>query len=169
MSDDLEIRRLTAEDAALFRDLRLTALQRSPEGFASSYEAEKDRDVAWFAGRLKDAVVFVAFRDAAPLGMAGFKVHDTPKMAHKGMLWGMYVAPEARGLGVGRRLVQAVLDYAQGKVEQVQLAVTAENPSARALYEAMGFEVYGVEPRSLKVGDRYWDDLLMARAVADQA
>jgi ribosomal protein S18 acetylase RimI-like enzyme len=162
---EIETRRLTQADGALFRDLRLEALQRSPEGFASSYEAEKDRDAAWFAGRLKEAAVFVAIGDDRPLGMAGFKAHDTPKMAHKGMLWGMYVAPEARGLGVGRKLVQAVLEHAQGKVEQVQLAVTAENPAARALYEAMGFEVYATEPRSLKEGDRYWDDLLMARDV----
>ena len=160
---EIEIRRLTQADGALFRQLRLEALQRSPEGFASSHEAEKNRHATWFAGRLEEAAVFVAFRDGAPLGMAGFRAHDTPKMAHKGMLWGMYVSPEARGLGVGRRLVQAVLDHARGKVEFLQLAVTTENTSARKLYEAMGFEVYATEPRSLKVGGRYWDDLLMAR------
>jgi ribosomal protein S18 acetylase RimI-like enzyme len=165
MTDDIEIRRLTPADAALFRDFRLKALQRSPDGFASSHEAEKDRELSWFEARLADTDVFVAFRGVQPLGMAGFRREAACKMTHKGMLWGMYVSPEARGLGLGRKLVQAVLDHAEGKVETVQLAVTTENPAARALYEAMGFEVYATEPRSLKVGDRYWDDLLMARAV----
>ena len=163
MGEEIEIRRLGPEDAALFRDLRLEALKLSPDGFASSHEAERDRDAVWFDRRLSDAAVFVALRSGDPIGMAGFRVQDGAKVAHKGTLWGMYVSPGARGLGVGRKLVQAVLDHARGKVEQVQVVVTTENPSARALYEAMGFAIYGVEPRSLKVGDRYWDDLLMAR------
>jgi RimJ/RimL family protein N-acetyltransferase len=32
------------------------------------------------------------------------------------------------------------------------------NAPARALYRAAGFEVFGVERRALRVGDRYFDE-----------
>lgn len=163
MEGDIEIRQLTKQDAALFRALRLEALERSPEGFASTLDAERDRTVEGFAERLATAAVFVAFDGGAPLGMAGFRAHGGAKMAHKGMLWGMYVRPEARGRAVGRRLVEAVLAHAAAEVEIIQLAVTTENAAARGLYRAMGFVEYGVERRSLKSAGRYWDDVLMAK------
>ncbi len=37
----MEIRQLTAEDAVLYKALRLEALQNHPEAFGSDYEAEK--------------------------------------------------------------------------------------------------------------------------------
>jgi RimJ/RimL family protein N-acetyltransferase len=43
-------------------------------------------------------------------------------------------------------------------VEQVQLAVMTANAPARALYVSAGFEVFGLERRALKVGDRYVDE-----------
>ena len=166
MDDDIQIRRLTPQDAALFRDLRLEALECSPEGFASTLEAERTRPVEGFAERLASSAVFVAFDGKTPLGMAGFRAHGGAKMAHKGMLWGMYVRPEARGRAVGRRLVEALLAYAAAEVEIVQLAVTTDNAPARRLYASLGFVEYGVERRSLKHAGRYWDDVLMAKDLA---
>jgi ribosomal protein S18 acetylase RimI-like enzyme len=59
-------------------------------------------------------------------------------------LFGLYVAPRARGRGVGEALVRAVLDEARrrGKSE-VLLEVTSNNPAARALYERCGFVATG--------------------------
>jgi ribosomal protein S18 acetylase RimI-like enzyme len=52
----------------------------------------------------------------------------------------MYVAPRARGLGVGEALVRAALDEARrlGKSEVV-LEVTSSNEAAEALYARCGF------------------------------
>ena len=165
MSDDIEIRRLGPEDAALYRALRLEALERCPEAFASTLEIEAARPAEAFAERLSASVVFAALDGVDPLGMAGFYRHDTPKMAHKGMLWGMYVRPEARGRGIARRLVEAVLAHAGAEVEILQLAVTTTNAPARGLYASLGFVEYGIERRSLKHAGRYWDDVLMAKAL----
>ncbi len=41
--EQLKIRQLTAEDATLYKALRLEALRNHPEAFGSDYEAEKDR------------------------------------------------------------------------------------------------------------------------------
>ena len=163
MSDEIEIRRLGPQDADLYRAVRMEALERCPEAFASTLEIEATRPPEAFAERLQASAVFAAIDGGEPAGMAGFYRHDTPKMAHKGMLWGMYVRPEARGRGIARQLVEAVLAHAATQVEILQLAVTTDNAPARALYQRLGFVEYGIERRSLKHGSRYWDDVLMAR------
>ena len=48
----------------------------------------------------------------------------------------------------------------------VQLSVTSSNTNAKRFYQRMGFTVYGVERRSLKVGDRFYDEDLMVLASA---
>jgi RimJ/RimL family protein N-acetyltransferase len=75
----------------------------------------------------------------------------------------MYVRSAARGTGLARQLVEAVLDYAQDRVELVQLSVIAGNVPAHRLYVALGFVAYGVEERALKVDGRYYDEVHMAR------
>ena len=159
----IEIRRLTNADVDDYRAIRLEALRGDPIAFGSTYEAEVERPRSHFEQRLAATAVFAAYADARIVGMAGFMREGGLKDRHKGFLWGMYVGPEARGLGVGRTLVQAVLDHATEVVEQIILAVTQGNEAAIALYESLGFTVYGVEPRALKSGDRYWDDVLMVK------
>ena len=159
----ISVRRLSPSDAALFRDIRLEGLSRDPDAFASTFEEESDKPLSFFCGRLADSAVFAAFRGSRVLGVAGFFVQNGPKHGHKGTLWGMYVRPEARGAGVGARLVEAVLDHARCHVELIQLSVISENVAARRLYERFGFEEYGLEKRAAKYRGRYHDDLLMAK------
>jgi GNAT superfamily N-acetyltransferase len=52
----------------------------------------------------------------------------------------LYVADSARGTGLGRELVAAVLDRARARgCGRAELDVDVENAPARALYAAMGF------------------------------
>ena len=110
-----------------------------------------------------DAAVFGGFDRADLLGVAGFFVHRGAKEGHKGVLWGMYVRPEARGAGVARRLVEAVIAYARARVELIQLSVVVGNEQARRLYARLGFVEYGIEKNSLKFCGRYYDEILMAK------
>ena len=159
----VSVRRLTPADAALFREIRLEGLRHDPDAFGSTFEEESGEPPAFFAERLARSVVFGAFRGAELLGVAGFYVQPGPKHAHKGMLWGMYVRPQARGAGVGARLVEAVLDHARRHVELIQLSVISENLAARRLYERFGFAAYGLDKRGAKYRGRYHDDVLMAK------
>ncbi len=159
----IEVRRLAADDATLFRDIRLEALQLAPDAFASTLEAETARPSSWFAERLGGSHVLGAFRDETLVGIASLIILQSAKMAHKGHLVGMYVRPEARRSGVGRRLVEAIIEKARGHVEVIQLTVVAGNEEARRLYAGLGFEEYGFEKKALKSGDRYFDEILMAK------
>ena len=87
----------------------------------------------------EDRAVFVAEEEDAWLGCAGV-IPEGGSL----QLIGMWTRPEARRRGVGRELVQAVLDFAAATGQnRVQLWVSLQNPGATSLYEACGFRPTG--------------------------
>src|SRR5215813_1629743 len=74
----------------------------------------------------------------------------------------MYVRSDARKVGVGRQLVEAVIEHARAHVEVIQLSVVSYNEPARRLYAGLGFVEYGLEKDSLKQNGQYYDEILMA-------
>ncbi len=107
--------------------------------------------------------MFGAFSDAELVGVAGLRIGEGRKEAHKGLLWGVFVRPRSRKTGLGRRLVETIIDFARTRVELIQLAVVSENEQARRLYAGLGFVEYGFEQKALKQDDRYYDEVLMAK------
>jgi RimJ/RimL family protein N-acetyltransferase len=159
----LKVRRLEADDVADYRELRLEGLKSHPEAFGTLWEDESAQPASWWAKRLETSAVFGGWIDESPLlGVAGFHVHGAAKRRHKGILWGTYVRPQARGTGLAVSLVQRVVAHAQTVVEEISLTVVASNTAAHRLYSAAGFEQYGLERRALKVGDAYFDEVFMA-------
>jgi ribosomal protein S18 acetylase RimI-like enzyme len=163
---DISIRQLTPGDAASYRSIRLAGLKQHPEAFGSTFEAEFTKPLAWFFDRLSSSQVFGAFRGTEILGIAGFAVRGGQKEAHKGLLWGMYVRPNARGTGVAQRLIEAIIAFARPRVELIQLSVVVGNEKARRLYTRLGFVEYGIEKNSLKYDSKYYDEILMAKELA---
>ena len=157
------IRPFRPDEAALYREIRLEGLRMHPEAFGSAFEQEEARPLDFFRERLETNVIFAGFLGEEPLGTAGFTVQAGVKRAHKGMLWGMYVRPAARGTGLARLLVETVLAHARERVELIELSVVAENRVAYRLYASLGFEPYGLERRALKIDGRYWDEALMVK------
>jgi ribosomal protein S18 acetylase RimI-like enzyme len=159
----IELRRLSPEDAALFREIRQEGLERDPDAFSSTFEIESAQPLSFFAERIGRAAVFGAFRGPELLGVAGFVVQQGPKHGHKGTLWGMYVRPEARRGGIARKLVETIIEHARSRVELIQLSVVSDNHAARRLYTSLGFEEYGIDRRGAKYRGEYHDDVLMAK------
>jgi RimJ/RimL family protein N-acetyltransferase len=159
----IKVRRLEADDAGVYGELRLEGLERHPEAFSASWEDESAKPTSWWAERLQASTVFGGWIGDSPLlGVAGFHVSGAAKLRHKGILWGMYVRPEGRGSGLAASLVQRVIEHARPLVEEIGLTVVASNQAAHRLYSAAGFEPYGLDRRGLKVGDAYYDHVLMA-------
>ncbi|MGR3465754.1 GNAT family N-acetyltransferase [Limimaricola sp.] len=66
---------------------------------------------------------------------------------HRFLVDGIFVAPEARGHGVGSRLIEALAQEARARgYAEIRLEVIDENPRARALYERRGFVAAGHRP-----------------------
>jgi ribosomal protein S18 acetylase RimI-like enzyme len=79
-----------------------------------------------------------------------------------GCSWACTFGP-ARETGVGRRLVETIVEFARQRVELIQLSVVSDNEQVRRLYERLGFLEYGIEKKALKQDGRYYDEVLMAR------
>ena len=167
----MEIRLLTAGDAGEWWRLRLESLQGDPSAFSASAEEHMSLGLDEVRRRLgvegSDMFVAGAFEDGQLAGMAGFYREKGLKSRHKGRVWGVYVTPAKRGTGVGRRVLQRVLDHgtAMPGVEQILLSVTASQTAALALYRSLGFVSFGCEPRALKIGDRFVDEEYMVLRV----
>ncbi len=107
-------------------------------------------------------MVFGAFHGPELVGIAGLSIGEGKKEAHKGLLRGMYVRPGSRKAGIGRRLVETIIELARHQIELLQLAVVSDNEQARRLYASLGFLEYGIEKNALKQDGRYYDEVLMA-------
>jgi RimJ/RimL family protein N-acetyltransferase len=154
---------LRPDQAGVYREIRLEALRLHPDAFGASFEDEAAQPLSFFEQRMTANMIFGGFDGDVLLGTAGFRPETGAKRMHKALLWGMYVRPIARGTGLARRLVEAVIDHAKDRVELLQLAVVADNLGAQRLYVSLGFEPFGTEPRSLKVDGRYLDEVLMVK------
>ena len=166
----MELRKLTEQDAEAYWQVRLRMLRKHPEAFGRSYEEAVAEPVSAALERFRtqsiqgDNFIIGAFDAGLLAGTAGFRRDEGVKMRHKGMIWGVYVAPEVRGRGLGRALMREAVERASTlpSLEIVYLAVSAPNAPARSLYLSLGFEIYGREPHALKLVDRYVDEDLMA-------
>ncbi|MGE5674554.1 MAG: N-acetyltransferase family protein [Mycobacterium leprae] len=162
----MEMRRLVPADIAAYKAIRLEALELAPEAFGSDLAEQRTMsDAEWLVriGGSDDAYIVGAFEGGQLIGTAGFSRERRRKTRHKGGIWGVYVTPAARGQGVARRLMAAILEDArhQEGLEQLTLAVVSENAAALALYRQLGFTVYGTERHALKLNERYLDEELM--------
>jgi RimJ/RimL family protein N-acetyltransferase len=163
------VRRLVGADAAAFQSLRLQGLVECPLAFAASPEDEAGEAVDTVAARLADQAhgpVFGAFdADSRLVAVVGLGRERMRKLAHKAVLWGMYVAPAARRQGLGRLLVRHALAEAAATpgLRQVTLGVHAGNHAARALYESLGFIAWGTEPEAAWVDGEPHDETWMVR------
>ena len=150
----MEIRRLGPDDAHDYRALRMRALWEFPEAFTSSFEEDEKQPIEVWEVRLagENILFWGAFEGGTLCGMVGLERETRPKNRHKATVIGMYVSQEYFGTGMGRALIDALLDHARGiGLELLVLTVTEGNTVATNFYEAAGFRSFGIEPRAIKV------------------
>ena len=156
--------RLGPSDVERFLAFRARGLDGDPDAFRIT--AEDDAALAidsWRARLEQDYVVAIVAEDGEWLGIGGLTQFEGEKLRHKGLIWGMYVAPAARGSGAADRIVAALVDHGSRTLRQLLLTVMADNARARALYERHGFETYAIEPQSVLRNGIYEDEALMWR------
>lgn len=167
----LTVRRLGPDDASRYQALRLRGLEEHPQAFTSSATEERARALTWAEDRLRPAgerphdFFLGAFRGERLVGIVGLQGRYRPKERHNATVVGMYVVPELSGQGVGRALMDALLEEAARLpgLEQLDLTVTEGNEAAQALYARCGFTLWGRHPRAVRIGPQYLAKLHMAR------
>lgn len=165
----IEIRRLTPDDWATWRLLRLAALGEAPTAFGSSladWQGEGDTQERWRDRlSLPGSHNIIAVLEDQSVGMAsGVPTADDNVVE----LISMWVAPAARRLGVGDARVREIERWAQragGRV--VRLDVADGNTAAAALYQRHGFAYTGEQGDLMPDGVRR--ELVMAKTLQSSA
>ena len=149
MSDDITIRHdLRVGDLGRIIALHGEVYDAMP-GYGLAFEAYVARTIAEYyldaggAGR-----IWLAERDGKIIGCAAMVLRD----GGLGQLRWVLVDSSARGIGLGKDLVNSALDYARDNAcSRAFLETTDGLPESQHLYEALGFEVVS------DVREELWD------------
>lgn len=162
--EDLTVRELLPADAeAVIAHTKLVGgesdnLTFGAEGFPVSAEGERR-----FLAAMHDdpkSVMLGVFRAGALIATGS--LNSLPRrMAHRAEL-GITVLKREWNRGVGSLLMASLIEYAKSAgIEIINLEVRSDNAGAIHLYEKFGFRRIGVSPAFFKIGDEYYDFVLM--------
>lgn len=131
---------LTSDDWKVLQDLRLSALEDSPDAFLSKDDAGRAGDEAHWRGRCAKAVWVVARIGQQAVGLA-CSVQDpgTPAARYVESVW---VDPAHRRKGVLRGMLRRLIAL-EPDVRSWFIWVLDSNDAARVVYERLGFETTG--------------------------
>ena len=159
------VRLLSVADVDAYCALRRAMLFDSPLAFTASPGSDFWSDEAVVRERLArpEYAIVGGFVDGALAGVAGIAREVRPKMAHRATVWGVWVAPASRGLGLGEAIMRKIIDVARNwpGVRAVCLSAGAGQMEARRLYERVGFVQWGVEPGAMMYEGKLYDEVYL--------
>jgi ribosomal protein S18 acetylase RimI-like enzyme len=165
MEESISVVALGPRDWRDLRAIRLEALRSEPAAYSSSYEETLARSDEHWQQRLASdhSVHLLARAQSRPIGMVGGYLGSDEGDESVAVVFGMYIAREYRGRGIGRLLLSSLIDRLSAfpQISTIRLGVTETQDPARALYESMGFQVIGKTEEGIVVDDRQVDELVM--------
>jgi len=131
--------------------------------FPMSDAREIEDAVRIWMGYSKFEACFTAYVDGVPAGMSTLYLQPYQKFAHQ-CLFAIIVDEKHRNKGIGKALLEQMMEAARDKfnIEVLHLEVYQGNPAIR-LYERAGFQVYGTQPRFIKIDGQYLDKIMMQK------
>lgn len=163
------LRNACPEDAAALLDyLKITAtetrfLLSEPEEITLTLAQEE----AFIQSRIDsdNELLLIATIDGKHIGNCALCSMGTKQRYRHRCSVSIALYQEYCGLGLGRQMMQAVLEQAKlCGYEQAELEVVADNDTAIALYQSLGFERYGTSKHNMKYKDgTYADAHLMVK------
>ena len=152
------IRALNTNDVDTYIAIRKEGLKKYPYSFGASPNRviERDQTKNDLAAKNDENFILGFFEKDELVGIVGFMRYTKPKIQHKGFIWGMYVKTEQQGKGIGKQLMEAVIEKSQQikGLQQINLSVTNLSENAFFLYKKLNFIEYGREKSAL-----YWSDI----------
>lgn len=155
------------DGAAVFELFNVTHAQTD---YLRSYPDENSMDAEQESKFLQEKsgsareIEMVAVVENAVVGMAAITAAgEKYKVRHRAD-FGISVAREFWGLGIGKALLYACMECAKDAgYEQLELEVVAENARAIAMYEKAGFVEYGRNPKGFKSRTSGFQELIFMR------
>jgi ribosomal protein S18 acetylase RimI-like enzyme len=140
------IRKLKAEDAPVYRAVRLESLRSEPGRYGSTYEEESQKAKLAFESHLEQQSpyhhLFGAFIDGELIGITAYFRDSRTRLRHRGKVTQVYVDARYRGQGIAKTILKAVIEdaFANPEIDSLELEVVDSNAPAIAVYETLGFK-----------------------------
>ncbi|ASL43188.1 Protease synthase and sporulation negative regulatory protein PAI 1 [Burkholderia sp. AD24] len=152
MSPSLTVRRIAADQGAVFRELRTASLREAPYAFGATLEDALSADAASFDATAVDRAVsltvatFILYTEGHPAGL--IEAHFDDSAARRAFVCELWVAPAVRHLRGGELLVDTAGSWlANEGAMEVYAWVADANRNAMRFYEALGFGPTGEHRR----------------------
>jgi len=152
MSQSLTVRRIAADQGAVFRELRTASLREAPYAFGATLEDALSAGADSFNATAADRAVsqsvstFILYTEGHPAGLIEAHFDDTA--AHRAFVCELWVAPAVRHLRGGELLVDTASNWLAGAgASEIYAWVADANRNAMRFYEALGFGPTGEHRR----------------------
>ncbi len=149
----MEIRKATIQDFEKLKSIKLKskiAERKYNESLRPINKVEKrysyylKRDLAF-----KDRAIFIAIKNDKIMGMILGKIVNTlsiTKFRKRGYISNLYVLPEQRRKGIGKRMAKALIKWFRAKnIKNLRLEVYSKNRPALNIYDKLGFKEYTIK------------------------
>lgn len=159
----VKLRQATVRDAEALR----TIYNHEVENTTVTFDLEPrtlEEQQAWIAERQGALGVVVAEIDGDVVGFASLSPYR-PRPAYRATVENsIYVGESARGQGVGRALMDELIDLARARGFHTILAhITGDHEASIALHHACGFEIVGVQREVGRKFGRWLDVTVMQK------
>lgn len=161
MTETITIRDAGEADLAAIRDIYNHAVEHTT-AIWNEVLIDVDNRRAWLElRRAKGFPVLVAERAGKVAGYASYGDWRAFDGYRHTVEHSVYVDKDCRGAGIGKLLMQALVDHARGNDKHVMIAaIEAENQPSIALHERLGFRLVGIH-REVGIKFGRWLDLAM--------
>ena len=158
MSDAIELRPMAPTD---WPDVERIYREGIATNDATLEPAPPASWAIWDAGHRPDGR-FVALRAGEVVGWVALSPYSS-RAVYRGVAWeSVYVGEAARGSGVGRALLAALVEAAEeAGIWTLMAGVQAENSASLALHERLGFRRIGVQERVGQDPTGRWRDVVL--------
>jgi ribosomal protein S18 acetylase RimI-like enzyme len=114
------------------------------------------------------SMMLIALSDNRPIGYLTIEANAASRQQHTARLT-MGMVENYRKKGIGRQLLQAALERLENTkvIEILYLMVRADHVAAINLYESLGFKTLVRLSRDTKIGNEYYDGILMRRFIKE--
>jgi putative acetyltransferase len=163
---EILIRPIRIEDAVTINEIRrMDGVMENTLGLKSDRIVKSEDFIKNLGGNAPILVAeIVENSQKKVVGLCGLHLELSPRMRHSASL-GISVSADYQGMGIGLKLMEAILDLADNwlMLVRVELSVFTDNEKAMALYSKMGFEIEGTKKYAVIRNGKYIDEHIMGR------
>jgi RimJ/RimL family protein N-acetyltransferase len=135
------------------------------------YNISVTDEKAWInnINKSSNSKLLIAELDGQIIGFLFFIGQQKTKITHVGEL-GVNVHPDYQDLGIGRALMECVMEWANGHshLEKIVLQVFATNRKAISLYQSLGFTEEGRFVKAIKQNNGLYVDVVQMYLFVDK-